>query len=554
MKKYLLIYFFLSGFIFAQVGYVESDNTVYRFLNRMENLGIIENYNSFEIPKTRNEISKFLKIIIDKKSELDAIDLKILTDYLTEFELELFGTTEKSSSLSSDISIESLLSEKEKYLYYYNDSTFNFFANFVGEGTYLTQKNIEPSFNENTELIRFGGILKGSFYGKIGFYLKGMNGTFFGNRTLALKRTTLAYNYKFNLENAGIGNDYFDETEGYLLGEFDHVKIKIGRDRINAGYGFNKSLLGNNSPVFDYALFNFGYKFFHFSYFHGKLLGNMNIVQDPIEGSTREVTEKYIAYHRVAFDFSKHLSIGFGEMIIYSRRSMDLAYLNPFAFYKSVEHSNQDRDNSMLFFDVKNNSIRGFKFYAALLIDDIDFSKIGKKWYGNQTLFDIGLTAIPFYSTVPIEFDFQYMRIEPYVYSHRINNNNFTTQSFNLASDIQPNSEIYHFGIDYRFTHRLSVYSYFDYTIHGANKLNNDGSVNTNYGGDIQVGYRVGDEQQVNFLDGMLEYKTIIGVQLIYEPINNYHLVLTSEYTKNNTFYHGDTKNIFGSLSFKIKI
>ena len=53
-------------------------------------------------------------------------------------------------------------------------------------------------------------------------------------------------------------------------------------------------------------------------------------------------------------------------MIVYSNRSMDLSYINPFNFYKSAEHANQDRDNSLLFLDLQNNSLKGISFYGSI--------------------------------------------------------------------------------------------------------------------------------------------------------------------------------------------
>ena len=48
----------MSCRLFAQAEYVDVANRVYEFLERMNNLQLIENYNSFETPKTRNEIAK----------------------------------------------------------------------------------------------------------------------------------------------------------------------------------------------------------------------------------------------------------------------------------------------------------------------------------------------------------------------------------------------------------------------------------------------------------------------------------------------------------------
>ena len=81
----------MSSVTFAQTEYVPADNQVYEFLQRMETLSIIPDYNSFEIPKTRKEIAEYLKTVIDSESGLDDADQAFLNDLEIEFENELSG-------------------------------------------------------------------------------------------------------------------------------------------------------------------------------------------------------------------------------------------------------------------------------------------------------------------------------------------------------------------------------------------------------------------------------------------------------------------------------
>ena len=71
MKKYsiiLLLFLFQINF-FAQVGFVEYDNSVYRFLKRMNSLQLITNYNEFHLPKTRSDVAeKLIEVSVNSKS------------------------------------------------------------------------------------------------------------------------------------------------------------------------------------------------------------------------------------------------------------------------------------------------------------------------------------------------------------------------------------------------------------------------------------------------------------------------------------------------------
>jgi len=365
---------------------------------------------------------------------------------------------------------------------------------------------------------------------KFGFFLRGYQGKVFGNRITARLKKEIAYNYKYNLEP---DEGYFDETSGHISADFDLLKLKFGRDRLLVGHGQIKSFVADNSPLFDYLSLNINYEFLNFSYFHGKLLGKTSFINDSITGGTNTADEKYIGYHRLSFDFSPNVSFGAGEIIIYGNRGIDLSYLNPFTFYKSIEHSNQDRDNSMLFFDLNLKPISGLKIFTTFLIDDISLGKIGSGWFGNQTMLHTGIFSSSLYNIIPVDFSIEYIRVEPYSFTHRLSGNNFTHNGYNIGTDLQPNSELFFSQINYRFNHRLRCSASFWYATHGANPVNDDGSIK-NVGGDINLGHRVTDSENVKFLDGDLEYLRRFSFLIFYEPFNQISFSLDINYLNNS--------------------
>ena len=550
MKKFIPIFLLLTVSIFSQTEYVSSTNPVYDFVERMETLQIINDYNSFELPKTRGEIAGYLKQIIKNENKLDDVDKKILQDLKVEFEYDLHGTLE-NAQLMIGKGEYSIFSQKQKYLYYYTEpDKFNLFINLLGEGEVIFNNDIENKKNLSTTLGYVGGVIRGTILNKFGFYLRGINGNVFGNKETALLRNDLSYNFKLNEKP---DQAFFDETEGYATADFDLVKFKLGQDRINIGYGPVKALLDDNSPKFDYIEFNIAYKFFNFSYFHGKLLGNTTYSFDSTTGQITTVEEKYIGYHRIGFNISRDVNFGIGEFIIYGDRPIDLSYLNPFSFYKSIEHQNRDRDNSMLFFDFKNFSIQGLKLYGTFLIDDITINKLGTGWWGNQFMFNAGLYSTNLYKIIPLDFKFEYIAIDPYVFTHRFIRNNFTNFGYNLGSFLHPNSELFYTQANYRFTNRLSLSGDFSYSIHGANPLAPDGSVKENVGGDITLGHRIFDSETVHFLDGFLEYSRTASITLNYEPFNQINFYFNLKYI-NQSLQEKTNKDIQTFLTLSAKL
>jgi len=559
LKKLFLLLVLVASVAYSQTEYVRSENPVYNFLERMESLNILPDYNKFEIPKTRKDISEYIAQISTHKIELDNSDRELLNDFVVEFGFDLAEINANiQDSISAPISLFGskddfkLFSDKEKYMYFYNEKgKAALFVSLFAGGEVIDYKH-ESLENKSAFLGTIGGEIRGTFLDHFGFYIRGSNGNAFGDREAALQKEELKYSYKFNEKP---DETFFDETEGYLAADYDIIRFKIGRDRLNIGYGSNKPILGNTAPVFDYVSMNLKYKFFTFSFFHGKLLGNSYDIIDTVTDVDHYVAEKYIAYHRLGLNISKDVDFGIGEIVVYGERSIDLSYLNPFAFYKSIEHSNRDRDNAMLFADFNNNSITGFNIYSTLLIDDITFGKVGKGWWGNEIMFNAGFYSSVLYKIIPLDFRFDYLRIEPYTFSHRLLRNNYTNYSYKLgADDADPNSYVLSSDFIYRLNHRFNLSAGFVYSVHGANPVDEYGNVIQNVGGDIQLGHRLSDSETVHFLDGALEYKRKISFSVNYEPINQYNIAAYIEYA-NQSLQNGIKNNYFTFiLSLGIKI
>lgn len=551
-KTLTFLFLLLPIFLYSQAEYVPAAHPVYGFLERMDALHFIKEYDSFQKPKTRKAIAKYLHETISNEVFLNQIDKNILNDLKSEFNLELFGSTENYQSLIGGNAYEPL-SQKEKFFYFHSGKDKgNLFINLTADGDFISN-NIKSASN-SAELLNAGGIIRGTLYNTFGFYIQGSNGFSAGSKEAALQKKELQYNYKFNEK---YDQTFFDDNEGHLSLDFDWINLKLGRDRLLLGYGENKSILSDNSPKFDYLQLQFNYGIFSFFSFHGKLFGQSSFQSDTVTAGVTVIKEKYMAYHRLGFNLTDNLSLGAGEIIIYGDRPLEFSYLNPFNFYKSVEHNNRDRDNAMIFFDLENRSVRGLKLFATLLLDDINFAKLGSGWFGNQTLWDIGFSSYNLYNIIPIDFHFEYTRVEPFVFTHRLQNNNFTNFGYGLSSVIAPNSELFFSKINYRLTHRIEAAFSFSYTKHGANYLDTLGNVTKNVGGDFSLGYRIGDAETVKFLSGVKQIFRKATIDISYEPYNEIKFLVQTVFAnyslQKNLLTFGDT-NIAAIFSLQVKL
>ncbi|MCK9210081.1 MAG: hypothetical protein M0P61_04510 [Ignavibacteriaceae bacterium] len=552
MKKTLTIIFLLLPiFLYSQAEFVPASHPVYGFLERMDALHLIKEYDSFQKPKTRKAIAEYLHQVEANKNQLDLIDKNIFNDLRSEFNLELNGTTSTYQSIIDGDKYD-LFTQKERFLYFNSSKKGNLFINLTADADFISYKN--NSAIHSAGLLNVGGIIRGTLMNTFGFYIQGSNGFASGMKEAALQKKELQYNFKFNETDK---ETFFDDNEGHLSLDFDWLNIKFGRDRLLLGYGENKVILSDNSPKFDYLQLQFNYGIFSFFSFHGKMLGQSSIINDTVTAGVNFIKEKYMAYHHLGFNLTDNFTLGAGEIIIYGDRPLEFSYLNPFNFYKSVEHNNRDRDNAMIFFDLENRSVKGLKLFAMLLLDDINYGKLGTGWYGNQTLWNIGLSSYNLYNVIPIDFHFEYTRVEPYVFTHRLTNNNFTNFGYGLSSVVAPNSELFFSKINYRLTHRFEAAFSFSYTIHGANYLDKLGNVTKNIGGDFSVGHRVGDSETVKFLDGVKQIFRKATIDISYEPYNEIKLLVQYVFTnyskQKNLILFNDT-NIAAIFSLQVKL
>lgn len=512
IRKTLLLVFIYFMAAFAQSEYSETTNGVYQFIERMHVLGYVNNYNSFTIPLPRKVLAEKLYTINLNKSKLSVTDQQLLQRYLREF---LFDFSENTSSISG-------LFNEENYSPV-TDSSFNFlyFKSVEKKGSLFISGHLTydryTNANGSLNTVNFGGIVRGTLYQHFGYYLYGSNGFLSGNKQQSQYDGVLRSSFKLAEKP---DESFFDDTRGYISFDYNDLYVKYGRDYLLVGPGKEKSLISGYAPLFDYFSLSFSFDRLSYNFFHGKLLGSSKINPDSIQGSITTIAEKYIASHRLQIRLGETTKLGLGEIIIYSNRSLDMSYCNPLIFFKSIEHGNRDRDNSMIYFDF-STVFSGIKPYVLFLMDDIDYSKLGTGWFGNEVLWNAGISVYSLNTLIPLDITLDYLEIQPYVFSHRINENNFTNFNYILGYPVQPNSRTVSLNMEYRVNSRLTVDVTGKYGVQGANEFDEDGKLVKNNGGDINTGHRVKDSEKIFLLDGPNTYFRRLDMLVTWNVFNN---------------------------------
>ena len=515
---------------YPQAENVPTVNPIYTFLKRMEVKGIIEQYHDAILPLSRRQVAEFLVQTKNKEDILTQVERDQLNDFFLEFQFEITHSTEGFYKLLdfSDPDVGSVfeqlfVSEKEKFLYAYADSNATFFVD--GMATLDARRSTGDALQgQNAEFFQFGGRIRGTVYNRLGYYVQATNGIFRGSREVLLRDNIVSQNYTLN-NVRDINN--FDFSEGYVRYDGDILSAEVGQERILWGNGYGegeKLILSDNPRVFPFIRLDAQYKALKYTFIHAWLLGTRSY--DTLAYGVEPVNaDKYLAAHRLELSFPSLFDIGFQEMVVYSNRSIDGAYLNPIILLESAQRSRDERDNNFWAFDIKTHFLKNVQLQATIDFDDINFPKWFTNSWQNRDAFQVGAMITDPLSISNTTFAVEYTHVEPFTFSHdRSRDNNYGSDGRILGDTIGPNAESWLFRLDNMLTHKLSTSVRFQLQRNGRNVYGSQGNLMQNVGGDFLQPHRPTDPDQKEYLGGD-PVRTYVGqVFMTYQIVHQIFL------------------------------
>lgn len=523
--KTIFLSFFVFTFAYAQIENVPTIHPVYHFLKHMQAKGIIKGKSFFKTPFTRGEIQEMLLYIEKNKEYLSNPEKRQLTIFLQEFDLDsktnsvlIFSKTDTNQVL-----FERIFSNDDKYIYHYKDDKNNVSVKPLGSlrSVFKSGRDIE---SENSFFGNLGFRIYGTIDSCLGFYIQATNGKFIhGSKTLGVEEDKfLANSVKFTLLNSD-----FDLVESHIRYQKDWFSMGISRETRFLGSGIHQNLVvSDNAPPMDEFFLKAKFKNFVYNFSHFSLIAQPKS-QVPAGYST-EIPPKYLVLHSATFQFS-NWNLTYFETIIYSGRSVEIAYLNPFTFLKSVEHSLHDRDKASMGLSFEWNILPNFQILGTWMMEDMIFSEIGKNFWGNKTAWNIG--AI-YTSPFALDFGLEYTRVEPYMFTHFNNLNNRTNDGKLIGTYLYPNSDEVALSLKSFHLPRYPIFFKISYQRHGDNVKDSSGKVIRNVGGDFNLNHSPTDNDRVKFLDGTRNDLFTISFTSGIEIIRNFNLQFLLEFRK----------------------
>lgn len=519
---------------------------VYPFLRHLSVRGIITGYSESALPISEYEIVTFLKEALTK--DLSEAERSLATKYVRTYAREPYeAITMFPADSAEPLFFGGMLSsEKDKYLYRWKDDSTNsdLQVNAVASLEYRHRSKPETG---SAALGVIGGRFQGTLSGHVGYYMETTNGQSFGDSTIALQDPVIGKNKNFALYS---NHTFYDFTSAELAYNYDWFTGKITRIPVSFGGGYQQDniTINPNVPLYDVITIAGAVGAVRYQAEVASLLGDAKYSVPPDSsyyeyGPGAYIDPKYLALHHLNITLSSEFEFGFTDMVIFSRR-FDIAYLNPFAFLKSMEHAENDRDNGLIAAHLRWKITNGFEIRGQGLVDDIVASKIGTGYWGNKFAWQGGFFWAAPFGAKDLDFSAEYTQVQPYTYSHFNPQNAFVTSGTILGSQIGPNSVSIWTALRWAPSSKLHFSLSAMMIARGENIYDSTGALLVNYGADVEQSVRNEEEKQRSYhvLDGNRVNVFIIDAEATYELVRGFDIFLRAM-DKNVNYLSGTPVN-----------
>ena len=208
-----------------------------------------------------------------------------------------------------------------------------------------------------------------------------------------------------------------------------------------------------------------------------------SLISDPGADPKDRYRQKYIAAHRLEFNIAGRHHIAFQEGVIYADKGVQLGYAIPFNFFWSEQHYEGDRDNVIMGADGHLTVTEGLILYGEVLLDDLSVRKL-TDFRRTKSAYTLGARFYPSFWE-DSRFSLAYTRINPLVYTHRYNIDNYTHYNTILGNALGPNSDDFRVSLMWGFSAAFDAGVNLFFTRSGENYI--DGELQyINVGGDVE--------------------------------------------------------------------
>lgn len=496
----------------SQPEIVPAEHPVYDWLADQRVAGTLPEYRHETLPYDRATVRRHLDTLAVHEQRLGASG----RFWLDEFRREFFEPLDRVHSFVGDGQADLLDPDAERTFGFFRDSTWR--VSIWGEGVVearAADDDLTPGGLARSARLTF----EASYRQWLGLYTSTLSGTqMTGDARVLRSDPVLEPLYYISRSPVDVAGP-FDRTTASLRAVSGPLSAEIANERLRYGASVDAPVvLADGADYLPFVRFGLKGRSVTVQAVHAALSSQSQFVQDEPEVGDQflDGPQRFLAVHRLEVQPAGWWTWAYTGMVVYGRRGPEIAYLNPLYPVKAAEHALYDRDNTLFALETTVRPVPGVEGNFTWLVDDLATSTLGENDYGNKWGIQTGLKA-----TVPasgVTLFGEYVRIEPYTYTHRFQENGFYYNSyvhngFGLGHPLGPNADQWLVGVNAWLPYRMRARLSGRFVRKGENGLTESGEV-INAGGDVTFGERPDDGRKA-FLDG--DVYTGPGVRAVVE-------------------------------------
>ncbi|RFS20217.1 hypothetical protein DVR12_21110 [Chitinophaga silvatica] len=326
--------------------------------------------------------------------------------------------------------------------------------------------------------------------------------------------------------------DYFDARGGIFFNAAKYFDIQFAYDKLFIGNGYRSLFLSDFSS--NYLYLRISTRIWKFDY---ENIISQTIAPFPPFHLQRELRpQNYMMMHHLSLQVTRWLNLGFYENIMEDgSHGLQLSYLNPVIFYRSIEQQLGSVGKANIGFEVKANIAKSVQVYGQLLINEFVTKEVlhyRKGNFANKQAFQLGLKYIDVFNIKNLDLQFEANYIRPFTYTNYDSTTNFTHYNQPLAHPMGANLKEFIGILRYQPVPRLYITGKLMHNLQGLD------SAGFNMGGDVFRSYNTRPRDYGFFIGSGIPTKTTYAaLNLSYELIPNTFLDLNTTYRTNVFFY-----------------
>jgi hypothetical protein len=255
--------------------------------------------------------------------------------------------------------------------------------------------------------------------------------------------------------NAG-GYDYFDARGGITFSALKYFHFQFAYDKLFIGNGYRSLLLSDFSS--NYLFLRMDTRIWKFDYQHIIAQVIAPFQNDPLRQMR---PQNYMMLHHLSIQVNRWLNIGLYENVMEEGKyGLQLSYLNPLIFYRSIEQQLGAAGKVNIGFDFKANVLRTLQLYGQLLINEFVTEEVlhySRGDWRNKQGAQLGAKYINAFHVNNLDLQLEGNWVRPYTYTNFDSVTNFTHYNQPLAHPLGANFKEVIGIVKYQPLHRLRL-------------------------------------------------------------------------------------------------